>query len=189
MGLLGPLAERATEVWSARGTPYHTGEVGRWEEQLSRMLGAIPDAYGRHARPWLQLSIDGIVLDIAHRSSVTIRYGQSPLEREIQFMLMRTAGERIAPADLIIRAHAHTWRCQNEDGFLAMALPGWKIPSVYEETSITPNRKRSRLLGGVLLILWPERKRPKVTNRADFIEHKLIWYNRPREKRANYGAP
>lgn len=187
--LLGPLAERATKVYSVRGTPYHTGEAARWEEQLSRSLGAIPDDYGRHARPWLQLSIGGIFLDMAHRSSVTIRYGASPLEREIQFMLMRAAAERQPPADLIIRAHIHTHRFLNDDGFLAMTLPSWKIPSSYEETSITPNRKRARLLGGVLLSLWPERKQTKVTNRADFIEHRLIWYNHPRERRVIYDTP
>ncbi len=187
--LLEPLAERATEVYSVRGTPYHAGEVARWEEGLSRALGAIPDGYGRHAKPWWELNLGGIFLDVAHRSSVTIRYGASPLEREIQFMLMRAAAEKQAPADLIIRAHVHTWRCLNDDGFLAMTLPGWKIPSAYEETSISPNRKRSRLLGGALLTLWPERKRARVTNREDFIEHRLIWYNRPRQKRAIYGAP
>lgn len=184
---LAPVAERCQAVYAVRGTHYHSGEAGAWEEALAKRLGAVPDPMGNHAPYWHHLDIEGVYLDIAHRQSATIRYGSSMLERELQFMLMRTQAEAVEPDDLILRGHVHTYRYVNDDGFLAVSCPAWQIPASFVQRSITPNRKRARLFGGLLIKLWPGRKRMSTRNREEFVEIKFLDYNQPALGRLHYG--
>jgi hypothetical protein len=187
--LLSPIAERAKEVYGVRGSGYHVGETGRWEEQLVRQLGALPDKYARYARSWLHLDFDGVLLDVAHRQSGAMVNRAMPLEREGRYALMRSQADGQPAPDLVIRAHTHQYRWIDIDGQpLALGTPAWKMPSAYEETSITPNRIRSATLGAVVLRIRPKRKR-KTRWRGEYISHKYLCYVMPQLEVARYGAP
>jgi hypothetical protein len=186
--LLAPIAERAKEVYAVRGSPYHVGEMARWEEQLTKQLGAIPDRMGHHARTWLHLNLRGVLLDVAHRQSVVMVNLLMPLEREMRYALMRTQAEGERPPDIVIRAHAHTYKWAEVDGMLGLSMPAWKMPSSYVMTSITPNRKRSRLLGSVMLNVRPRRKKAGGVYAGAYIDKDLIWYRTPALETVRYGA-
>jgi hypothetical protein len=185
---LEPLADRAKAVYAVRGSPYHVGEMARWEEQLARQLGAVPDKMGHHARAWLHLNMRGVLLDVAHRQSVVMVNRLMPLERELRYALMRTQAEGEPPPDIVIRAHTHGYRWAEVDGMLALSCPAWQMPGSYVMTSITPNRKRSRLLGAVVLKVRPKRKVPGVVHAGDYIDKELIWYKMPALESVEHGA-
>lgn len=176
--MLAPLRERARTCYCVSGTPYHVGrEDGEWEEWVARQLNAEKDVSGRSATDWLLLDIGGVVLDVAHAQSVATVNTLMPLEREQRHALM--LDDERPDVDLIVRAHTHLYRWANIDGRLMLGMPAWKLQSPHVRQSKTPNRYYSRILGGVLLRIWPERKRPGVINRGDYIEHELLWYRHP----------
>jgi len=175
--MLEPIAKRASEIYVLEGTHYHVGEAGTWEEWVARSLGAEPDAWGHHAYDWLLLDVEGIILDVGHHQSVTIVNTTMPLERELRHSLMI---DDVRPdVDLIIRAHSHLYRWLCIDGRLMLACPPMQLQTHYARHSKTPNRYFSRLLGSVLLTLYPGRKTPECTNREDYIKHEALWYNHP----------
>jgi hypothetical protein len=186
--LLAPIAERAKAVYAVRGSPYHVGEMARWEEQLAKQLGAVPDKMGHCARAWLHLDVRGVLLDVAHRQSVTMVNLAMPIEREMRYALIRSQAEGEPAPDIVIRAHVHTYKYLEVDGALGLSVPAWKMPSSYVMTSITPNRKRSRILGGVVLKVRPKRKVSGVVHAGDYIDKELIWYKMPALERVEHGA-
>ena len=177
--LLAPLAEKATEVYCVAGTGYHVGKGARAEQALGRQLETVRNEWNNPVWPWLLLDIGGVILDIAHAQSGTIRYKSSPLERELQFAQM-IAGDLRPDVDLIVRAHVHTYGWHNFDGQLVLSMPAFKLQSDHVKTSKTPNRYVSRLLGGVLLTVTPGLKGRNVRNRAEYIQHETLTYNQPK---------
>ncbi len=149
--LLKPLVKRCKEVWATRGSGYHAGIGGGYEEAVAEGLGAQSFS-GWKATPWLRIELGGLLFDISHRQSVTIAYRSMPLEREMRFALEAAArrGER-AP-DVIIRSHAHYGYALFEDGKrYTISTPSFKLMDAYILGSISPNRAMPWSLGMVLL--------------------------------------
>lgn len=182
---LEPLAARATEVRCTMGTDYHGGEQAQWEEWIAQQLGAVPDDWGHHAADWLLLDIGGVQLDVAHALSVAMNTTY-PLERELRFALM--IDDERPDVDVIIRAHTHLYRWLVIDGRLMCGLPAWKLQGRHVRRSRMPNRFYSRLLGSLLLRIYPGRKARNVINREDFIEHEALTYRHPPLKAAKGGV-
>jgi len=183
--LLEPLAARATEVRCTMGTDYHGGEQATWEEWIACQLGAVQDDWGHHAADWLLLNIDGVQLDIAHSQSTAINTSM-PLERELRYALM--IDDERPDIDMIVRAHTHNYRWLVLDGRITCGLPAWKLQGRHVRRSKTPNRFYSRLLGALLLRIYPGRKRRNTVNREGFIEHEAFTYRHPPLKPSKGGV-
>jgi len=163
--LLEPIVERVAkvdgqrQVYMTRGSRYHVGRGGRTEEVLGLILEAVKGPHGAYAQSWLRLPVDGVLFDIAHRQSFTIRYRSMPLEREISFFLERVGRQRKAPPDhlVIIRSHTHSgYRMYEEQYRMAVSTPCWKLQDDYAQTSITPNRMLPDNIGAVGFEIYSE---------------------------------
>lgn len=150
--LLQPLAKRAGEVYVTQGSEYHVRAGAEDDEAVARAIGAIPDEAGHHAWDWLLLEMDGILLDVAHHRSTSIRYETMPGERELQFDRL-VADLKGGHADLIIRSHGHRYVYVDVDGDKSLATPSWQLQTRYARRSRWPNRWLSRWLGGAALRL------------------------------------
>ena len=176
--LLSPLAKRARAILVTQGSTYHTDVGGQADEECAYLLGAYPAPDGHYAWGWALWNIDGILLDVAHRQSVTIRYGGMPLEREQQFDRMN-ADIKGGSADIIIRAHTHTYKFLNIDGELSLSTPAWTLQDRFAQMGISPNRTLSRLLGAARIDLYPDKKIPNCKNKEEYIKVACLWYEYP----------
>lgn len=144
--LLDPLVQKAKNIRFARGSTYHVGKGGTFEELLAERIGAEPDRRGHYAPPWWRYRFpgeNGVYFDMAHRQSTTIRYRSMPLERELDFCLDRFARKRLAPPQhiVIIRSHTHAgYRVWHEEGAWAISTPCMKLQDDFAKTRISPNR-------------------------------------------------
>jgi len=144
--------DKQRQVYMSRGSRYHTGRGATTEETLGLLLAAVPGPDGRHTRPWFHLTMGGVLFDIAHHQSVTIRYRGMPLEREIGFFLERTArrGDRLPAELVIVRSHTHSgYRRYEENHRMAVATPAWKLQDDFAAMSKYPNRFASDDIGAV----------------------------------------
>ncbi len=149
--LLKPLAKRCKQVWATRGSQYHIGIGGGYEEAVAEGLGA-QSFNGWKATPWLRIELGGLLFDIGHRQSVTIAYRSMPMEREIRFSLESAARRNERAPDVIVRSHAHYGYAMWEDGQrYAISTPPFKLMDAYILGSISPNRAMPWSLGMVLL--------------------------------------
>lgn len=180
--LLEPLRKRAKHCLYLKGSNYHAGVAGSDEEALAHTLNAEADAVGQRARDWEILDIGGVYLDLAHTASVVMVNRAMPMERELRYAQTAAADDQRPQVDMIARAHAHIYLWLNMDGVIALRCPAWKLQDTYVQRSITPNRMRSRLIGSVLLNIQPEKKKPDVINRAEYIQHTLLSYRHPPKK-------
>jgi len=176
--LLKPLAKRARVVLVTQGSTYHTDIGGQADEECAYLLGAYPAPDGHYAWDWALWNIDGILLDVAHRQSVTIRYEGMPLEREQQFDRI-SADVKGGSADIIIRAHTHTYKLLSIDGELSLSTPAWTLQDRYAKMSISPNRMLSRLLGGARLDLYPNKKTLDCKNKEEYVKASCLSYATP----------
>ena len=156
--LLRPVVERVKEtehgrqVYMTRGSRYHVGTGGQAEEHLGLLLHARREPDGRHTHPWLHLSVNDVLFDVAHHQSYAIRNRGMPLEREISFFLERMARMRqVVPGRaVIVRSHVHgALRIYTEAGIAAVSTPCWKLQDEFAAMSKYPNRTFSERLGAV----------------------------------------
>jgi hypothetical protein len=157
--VIEPLAARARHVCATRGSTYHVGRCGYYEEQLAQAVGA-KQKYGHYSAPWWKFWFHGVYLDIAHRQSFTYRYRSMPMEREMEFCIDRfaRAGEPAPKHIAIIRSHTHVgfkgwW---DSPGRVTISTPPMKLQDDYAQLSISPNRYRPESLGMVGLRIYDE---------------------------------
>jgi len=145
--LLQPLLERSGEIILIRGSSYHVGSAAEWEEFLGEVIQARQGPDGRRTLPWLLCEVDGVLLDVAHRQSYSMRSRGWPLEREIGFALERM--DRTPGAYCIIRGHTHNFHLLDTGDQIAVSLPSWKLQDEFAQTTISPNRTIPRHIGAV----------------------------------------
>jgi len=179
---LHPLSERANRVYATKGSGYHVGEVGRWEEQLAHSLGAEPDERGHYAQDWLLLNVEGVLLDVAHTQSVVMRYVSMPLEREGQFDDMIADSKVGGASHLIIRSHAHRWVSTDVELKRSVGTASWQLQGPYVKRGKVPNRMFSKYIGGLWVELHPER----VGKPEHCMTLHPVLYKHPKLRRAKY---
>ena len=179
--LLTPLVARAGQVYATQGSPYHAGEGAQWDEAVAHALGAVPDEAGHQAWDWLLLDVEGVLLDVAHHQSVVMRYVTMPLEREQQFDQM-IAAHKGGSADLIIRSHAHRYVEANVELQRSVATAAWQLQTRYARRGRWPKRWFSRYIGGLLVEVYPGRKR----EHTYCTELRPLLYPHPRLTRRRY---
>jgi hypothetical protein len=147
------------KVWYVRGTKYHVGEVGLWDEWLAERLGA-EQRHGRYTRTWLNADVCGIRLDTAHRNSSMLRYRATPLNRELEFAENRCSKTGDQPPHGIIRHHSHgEYNTVGLGMRVAVECPAWQLQTEFAQSSISPNRLFSAHFGSVLAYIYPDRLR------------------------------
>jgi len=178
--LAQPIARRARAVYVTRGTPYHSGSGSSGDELFAREIGAVQDPMGHYAWSWIPaLDVGGIRLDIAHHRSVFMRYEASVGEREIQFDKI-VAEIKGSPSDLIIRSHGHRFFFLNMEGSLFVAVPAFELQTDFAKMSKFPNRYLARLVGAVLLKLYPHKKTGGIQDATEFVKvESLTWPHPP----------
>lgn len=155
------------KIYCTEGTEYHVGIGGIGSEAFAKAIGAEQAPNGHYAWDWLLLEIDGITLDIHHAASHFMVYRTTPLMRELDHSLLRTAKMREPMAYGIIRGHTHSEYVVVEEGMrTAIAVPSWQIQTDFATRGKTPNRMISTWIGSVIVEIDAdalERNQPPVT--------------------------
>jgi hypothetical protein len=145
--------KKGGRVFMLEGSKYHVGVAGLWERALRELLGIKLEV-----KPWYQIGVDGITLDIAHRQSMATEYPIRVLEAEMKAAVIRAAESSDPLPYGIIRAHTHSEFLTASRGLRsACAVPAWQIQTHYAETSVSPNKLFSHWLGSVLVHVDAER--------------------------------
>lgn len=153
-------------IYACRGTEAHVGMSGNLDESLARMIGAVPDSEGHHARWQFRGVIDGLRVDAAHHPGTS--HGRpwtrgADANRLAQMIIDRYVWERLPVPHLIIRGHVHKPADSGDNHpSRAIILPSWQLSTSYGH----------RLggdplpIGGMLLV---------VEDGRIVTERKLIW--------------
>jgi predicted phosphodiesterase len=158
VSLLAPLARTAKEVYVIHGSAYHDGAQGEFVEPIAEQLGAVGEHEGWHARPFLDLDVDGVLINVQHGIGTASGFYQStPLDKEAMWSVVSGVDHDRPKADLIIRAHIHRFVHLEFPRRHVVVLPAWQLQTAYM-------RRRSyyRMLpdvGAVLFDIFPEAKR------------------------------
>ena len=110
--ILSPLVDKARgPLYVIRGTPAHVGTSGANEEELARILGAIPNSAGQYARYELWKRIGPFLAHFTHHiSTVGSQYAEATaVHRELMECFTEAArhGEEIP--DIVVRSHRHRY--------------------------------------------------------------------------------
>ena len=168
--LCKPLKEKLLpggKIFCTQGTEYHVGQGWLGSEAFAEAIGAEKAPGGHYAWDWLLLDVDGIMLDFHHATSTFMIYRTTPLMREMDHSLLRTAKAGEPMTYGFIRGHAHTEYVEVEEGMRkALAVPAWQIQTSYASNGKTPNRMVAAWIGSALIEVDAsalKRRQPPVT--------------------------
>lgn len=139
--LLDPIVEKCDgRYYHIRGTEAHVGKSAMYEEQLARMLGAVPNEDGQHARYdlWLQCG-KGLVHFLHHIGTTgSAAHEASAINAELTAAYVEAARWREAPPDIVVRSHRHRYmevRFATDSGYgISVVSPAWqgKVPFAWK---------------------------------------------------------
>ena len=125
--VLGPLAENAEAIYLTKGTECHTRND---ELRIGKELKAKRDpSTGHHAWDRLELTLPtGKILSATHHMPATKRVylEAGMLSIELQNEVAERVRCRLAPPDIIVRAHRHTHGVYSNGQQMAMVTGGWQ---------------------------------------------------------------
>jgi hypothetical protein len=110
----------AKDILMTYGTPYHTGSMEDWEDQIAKGVNAVKIESHGHAE------LNGLVFDYRHhvgRSSVPYGKFTAIAKEKLWNQLWAERGE-YPSADVIVRSHAHYLAFCGGPGWLAVTTPG-----------------------------------------------------------------
>jgi hypothetical protein len=101
------------------GTPYHTGQIEDWEDNIADRLDA--ECIKSH----LWVDVNGLIFDVKHHiGSSSVPYGRStPITKDRVWNLIWAEHEQQPKANVIIRSHVHYFHGAFGTGWLGMTLP------------------------------------------------------------------
>ena len=138
--LLKPFAEMSEHTYLIRGTEYHDQVSGEALEAVGRELGAEKNVKGRYGRNSLDLVVDGVTFNVAHRIGVTSgMYRATLIDKAMLFAAFAKIMKERTGADVVIRSHAHFFahvELVHHHGFIT---PCWQLQTPYM-IRIEPNR-------------------------------------------------
>lgn len=111
----------APEVYIARGTDYHVGEIEDFEDSIANNVGA------KRIGDILKIDINGLLFNVRHHigtSQVPHTRATALLRDWLWDVVWAAQQNDFDRADVIIRAHAHYSLAIDQPGMLAMILPG-----------------------------------------------------------------
>jgi hypothetical protein len=161
-GILKPIVAACEgRYYHIRGTEAHVGPSAAEEEALARLLGAIPNADGQHARWELWKKLGPHLVHFLHHIGATgsQAYESTALMKEMTESFVEAGRWGDQPPQIIVRSHRHRClelRMPTVGGYgMAVVTPAWqlKTPFVYR---IPGARLSQPQIGGVLLRLGDE---------------------------------
>jgi len=116
---------RAKEYYLTYGTPYHTGTKEDFEGGIAKELPGVNDGIAP-IKGHLFPKIGGVQFDVKHKiGSSSIPHGSlTPLAKEILWNRICARSGEQPIADVLLRAHTHSFDQIDHDGCLAFILPG-----------------------------------------------------------------
>jgi len=147
--LFKPIARRARNVLVTKGTSYHSLEVGDYEYQLAKALGA---KYSDH----FDFKLAGKTINACHGHSAFLMYRSQFLERESHASRLAFSSEQVPLSDLIIRSHGHFFTVYTSDKVTALMTPCWQLPTEYHAVRAASYYKTQETLGSILLEVTDE---------------------------------
>lgn len=158
--LLEPIC-KGVAVYAVSGTEFHAGKSAMWDNTVASRLGAIKDGTGRAARWRLFLTVDDVILDVAHHAggSMVPQSRATPLTREYIGAGMASFEDEWPKPDWIIRAHTHRYRPLPERRSTIIFLPSMQAstPYVHKLTRMAPPD-----VGAFVLLTGDGRAEPQV---------------------------
>lgn len=111
-------AEAGTIVMSF-GTPYHTGDLEDWEQQVAKNV----DARKIGGHDWID--INGLIFDYRHYiGSSSVPYGRhTQIAKERVWNLLWAEHDEYPKSDVIVRSHVHYFRVAIEFGWMGVVTP------------------------------------------------------------------
>lgn len=161
--LLWPIAEGARasggKYRHIRGTEAHVGKSAQEEERLAKMLDAVPNQEGQHARYELWKYIgpnEAVLAHLLHHIGTTgsMAYESTAVHKELAEAYAEAGRWNRRPPDVVVRSHRHrAFRTEvpthNTRG-VACVTPGWqgKTPFVWK---IPGGRQSEPQFGGLII--------------------------------------
>jgi len=143
-------------IYMIRGTEAHVGQSAQEEENLAKLLNAIPDEQGRHSRFELYLKIGNCLSHIMHHIGTTgsMAYETTALMKEFSEACSESARWNIPAPNMVVRSHRHRHseiRVPTADTYgYCFTTAGWqlKTPFVYK---VPGGRLTTPQIGGSLI--------------------------------------
>jgi hypothetical protein len=136
--VIAPLAELCDgRLYIVRGTEAHAGQECAEEERIARVVGAVPNETGQHARYDLWLRVGGRLCHFLHHIGTTgsFAYQSSALTAELTACYVQSARWSSEPPDCVVRSHRHTYcevRVPSRNGFATVATtPCWQAKTPF----------------------------------------------------------
>jgi hypothetical protein len=157
MCLLALKQHTGSVPWFAtQGTEYHDSKGGQAAEHVAESLGCLPygtiaNGTGRFSREFLDLEIDGVVMNFAHGISVAGGfYRATAIDREGIFSALAGKEGKMPKADAVIRSHCHYFvHVEHETKHIAIT-PCWQL-----QTRFMRKNSIYRFLPSVgVLLVW-----------------------------------
>jgi len=164
--ILKPVVDKCDgRYYHIRGTEAHVSKSGREEENLAKMLDAIPtidNSKKQHARWELWLEMGGELIHFLHHIGTTASsaHESSAVNAEISAMLHESARWGLKKPTIVVRSHRHRsievrLPSQNNRYITGVVTPAWqlKTPFTYK---IAGARLAPPQIGGILIRLGDE---------------------------------
>ena len=138
-----------------RGTAYHVGQAGQYEEEIAKQIGAEKYSSvgtGIYVREILWLNVEGVIIEAAHHIGVSQGfYRLTQLDKEMQWSAMAAKDDTkgVPKADLLIRSHVHNFQHAEHASKQGLVTPCWQL-----QTSFMRKGSTYRMLpdiGGVFI--------------------------------------
>jgi hypothetical protein len=111
--VLGPIAENCKGgYYHIRGTEAHVGKSAREEERLARILGAVPNDEGQHARYdlWKYIGDNKLIHALHHIGTTGSQaYEATAVHKELVESFAEAGRWRNTPPDVCVRSHRHRY--------------------------------------------------------------------------------
>lgn len=151
-----PQMRKAAALYMTTGTENHVGKSAENERTLARMLGAVPDDNGEHARDAIWMDLHGHLVHFAHHVGTTssTAYETTAPHREYAEFCARAARWNRRPPQLIVRSHRHSYvrpmvmSAAGESG--SVVTPGWQLKTPFAGR-LVQGRAGEPQIGGVVL--------------------------------------
>lgn len=183
--VVAKVQQRGGRYYHIRGTEAHVGKSALHEEQLARMLGAVPNEEGQYAR-WELFKrvgetrgrVKAPLVHLLHHIGTTgsAAHEASAVNAELTAIYVECARWGNEPPDYVVRSHRHRFfdiGLNSSKGFVySIVTPGWqgKTPFVYK---IPGARLSTPQIGGVLI---------RQGERQHYFNRFVKTFERPREE-------
>jgi hypothetical protein len=161
LDVLGPLAEKAAEVYIIKGTECHTGD---WEEVLRREL-RLPRPAANH---W-HYEVNGCLVDARHHMPVTSRkhLEASALSIEMANYLSNAICSDLPQPRVFLRGHRHIHGIYSDGKSMICVTGGWQFLTRHGNKVVPGSVSRP----SAILLDWRNVPRGELPTPHTFIYH------------------